>query len=208
LCYNKLDRLLCQKDLFVFSQLAPLFKTTLRQAEQADTRLHIRQEDKEDQGKKQEFEDKADDTSALWEDRTEVSVGALRTFLVEFLKSRGDVVPETPAEKVENVSIISGLTPESRPPASNRAARAVKAYTSMQTQNYGSTPLPEKTEEASAQEVDLVSLLAADELRTIHVLIAELDMLARRGVQTLMIEKADTFLQALVEAVRLAKTNI
>jgi hypothetical protein len=34
---------------------------------------------------------------------------------------------------------------------------------------------------------------------------AELDILTRRGVQTLIIEKADTFLQALVAAVRAQK---
>jgi hypothetical protein len=191
----------------VFSQLGPLFKTTLRQAEQADTRLQIRREDKEDQGKKQEFEETAEDTSALWEDSTEVSVGALRTFLTEFLKSRGDTTAEADPTQPENSSIMSGLTPESRPPATNAAARAVKAYGSMQAQNYGPPPTPVPTPEPEAQEVDLVSLLAADELRTIHVLIAELDILARKGVQTLTIEKADTFLEALVAAVRAEKAK-
>lgn len=193
------------KEFGVFSQLGPLFKTTLRQAEQADTRLHIRREDKEDQGKKQEFEETPEDTSGLWEDSTEVSVGALRTFLIEFLKSRGDTVPETALPTAENTSIMSGLTPESRPPATNVAAKAVKAYSSMQAQNYGPPPTPAPPPEPQQEEVDLVSLLAADELRTIHVLISELDVLAGKGVQTLTIEKADSFLQALVEAVRLEK---
>lgn len=191
----------------MFSQLGPLFKTTLRQAEQADTRLQIRREEKENQGKKQDFEETADDTSALWEDSTEVSVGALRTFLVEFLKSRGDSAPEIAETGDENTSIMNSLTPETRPPASNVAARAVKAYSSMQAQNYGPPPVPAPPPEAPREEVDLVSLLAADELRTIHVLIAELDILARKGVQTLTIEKADSFLQALVEAVRLEKSK-
>lgn len=191
----------------MFSQLGPLFKTTLRQAEQADTRLQIRREEKENQGKKDDAEESAEETSALWEDSTEVSVGALRTFLIEFLKSRGDSVPEAPELQGENTSIMSGLTPESRPPVSNAAARAVKAYSSMQAQNYGPPPVVETASEPQAEEVDLVSLLAADELRTIHVLIAELDILARKGVQMLTIEKADSFLQALVEAVRVEKAK-
>ncbi len=191
----------------MFSQLGALFKTTLRQAEQADARLQIRREEKENPGKKQDFEEEPVDTSALWEDSTQVSVEALRTFLVEFLKGRGESPPEeitTPVD--ENTSIMSGLTPEYRPPVTNRAARAVKAYSSMQVQNYGLPPAPPPpVPEETTEDVDLVSLLKADELRTIHVLIAELDLLARRGIQTLTIEKADTFLESLVLAVRLEK---
>lgn len=192
----------------VFSQLGPLFKTTLRQAEHADTRLQIRREEKENPGKRQDQEETAEDTSALWEDSTEVTVGALRTFLVEFLKSRGDAAPEPQHTNTENVSIMSGLTPESRAPATHVAAQAVKAYSSMQAQNYGPPPVVAAPPEPQAEEIDLVSLLAADELRTIHVLISELDTLAARGVQTLTIEKADSFLQALVEAVRVEKAKI
>jgi hypothetical protein len=189
----------------VLSQLGALFKTTLRQTEQADTRLQIRREDKEDQGKKQDFEESQEDTSALWEDSTEVSVGALRTFLIEFLKSRGDEVPEEGIITTENISLMNGLEPEHREPITNRAAQAVKAYSSMQTQNYGPPPTPATPPTDVREEVDLASLLKADELRTMHVLISELDRLAAKGVQTLTIEKADTFLEALVTAVRLEK---
>lgn len=192
----------------MFSQLGPLFKTTLRQAEQADTRLQIRREDKENQGKKDDPEEEPVDTSALWEDSTQVSVEALRTFLIEFLKTRGDDVPEAVPQSDENTSIMSGLEPEYRPPVTNRAARAVRAYSSMQTQNYGPPPLPPAAPPQESEEVDLVSLLKADEVRTIHVLIAELDQLARKGVQTLTIEKADTFLESLVLAVRAEKQKV
>lgn len=192
----------------MFSQLGPLFKTTLRQAEQADTRLQIRREDKENQGKKDDLDEEPVDTSALWEDSTEVSVEALRTFLIEFLKTKGHDTPETVPDPDNNVSIMSGLEPEYRPPVTNRAARAVKAYSSMQTQNYGPPPTPPPVETEEPEEVDLVSLLKADELRTMHVLIAELDLLARKGVQTLIIEKADSFLESLVLAVRLEKQKV
>ena len=189
----------------MFSQLGSLFKTQLRRAEQADTRLQIRHEDKEDQGKKEDSKEESVDTSALWEDSTQVSVEALRTFLVEFLKSRGGDVPEEIVPQDKNSSIMSRLTPEYRPPVTNRAARAIKAYSSLQSQNYDPPATPPDPLSASTEEVDLVSLLKADELRTIHVLIAELDHLATKGVQTLTIEKADTFLESLVLAVRLEK---
>lgn len=192
----------------MFSQLGPLFKSTLRQAEQADTRLQIRREDKENHGKKDDFEEETADTSALWEDSTQVSVEALRTFLIEFLKTKGETTPETVSVPNENASIMSGLEPEYRPPVTNRAARAVKAYSSMQSQNYDPPPTLLAAPPAAVEEVDLVSLLKSDELRTIHVLIAELDMLAGKGIQTLTIEKADTFLESLVLAVRLEKQKI
>jgi hypothetical protein len=184
----------------VFSQLGPLFKTHLRQAERSDARLDIPRDERHDQGKKQESEEQDNAGSGLWEDSTAVSVEALKAFLIEFLKGRGDDVPEaqTSTQDID----YAGITPEYRPPVNNRAAQAVKAYASMAAQV--STP-PPPPPESETETVDLVSLLAADEVRTMHVLISELETLSRRGVQTLTIEKADTFLEALVLAVRAEK---
>lgn len=183
----------------MFSQLGPLFRTHLRQAEKSDARLEIRRDEKQGQGKRQEEEQEDSAGSDLWEDSTNVSVEALKTFLIQFLKSRGDEVPEAPEAASDSETVT--LTPEYRPPASNRAAQAVRAYGAMATQP---PPAPPPAEQA-AQPVDLVSLLAADEVRTMHVLITELEALSRQGVQTLTIEKADTFLEALVLAVRAEK---
>ena len=190
----------------MFSSLGPLFKTQLRQAEAADTRLEIRRDEKQEQGKKREPENESDEASFLWDDSTSVSVEALRTFLIEFLKGRGEPVPEAPAP-VGEPSLMAGLTPQPRPPASSRAAAAVKAYTAMSGQQQHFEPPSPPQEPETPEDVDLVSLLKADELRTIHVLIGELDILARKGVQTLVIEKADTFLESLVQAVRLEKSK-
>ncbi len=187
----------------MFSQLGPLFKTHLRQAEHADTRFEIKREDKNDQGKKQEFEEK-EDTTPMWEDTTQVSVEALRSFLLEFLKTRGEPAPEE-NNNVDPNSIYAGLRPEELTPASPMAARAVKAYGTMAMYSYQDTPPP--PEPIQEQPVDLADLLRSDELRTIHVLIAELEQLSRRGLQVMTIEKADTFLEALVQAVRLEKTK-
>lgn len=185
----------------MFSQLGPLFKTHLRQAEKSDARLEIRRDEKQEHGKKQEFEEPDTGGGDLWEDSTAVSVEALKAFLIQFLKSRGDDVPEASAVPETSETLIP--TPEYRPPVNNRAAQAVRAYSSMAAQQGTMPPPPPSPPEAEkAQSVDLVSLLAADEVRTMHVLITELDALSRRGVQTLTIEKADTFLEALVLAVR------
>ena len=191
----------------MFSQLGPLFKTHLRQAEKSDARLEIRRDERQDQGKKQESEDQTEDTSGLWEDSTSVSVEALKAFLVEFLKSRGDEVPEAPEQSADDIA-LSAITPEYRPPVNTRTAQAVKAYGAMAAQTMQAPPPPEPKESAASTEsIDLVSLLKADEVRTMHVLITELDALSRQGVHTLTIEKADTFLEALVQAVRLEKSK-
>lgn len=186
----------------MFSELGPLFKTQLRLAEKADTRLEIRREERDEQGKKHDDTPEDEAASTFWEDSTEVSVDALKAFLIGFLTSRGDAVPEAPTPAQD----IAAAPAEYRPPVNTRTARAVKAYSSMAAQTLPPSmpPQPAETQE-SEDSVDLVDLLAADELRTMHVLISELDLLSRKGVQTLTIEKADSFLSALVMAVRAEK---
>lgn len=189
----------------MFSQLGPLFKTTLRQAESADTRLEIRRDEKNEDGRKRDYGESDDDTSALWEDSATVSVEALRTFLIEFLKTRGLESQET-QEKIPE-SVLPPITPEYRPPVNSTAARAVKAYAASSASAPGFHPPQPPAPETQAAGPDLASLLRADELRTIHVLIGELDRLARSGVTMLTIEKADSFLESLVAAVTAQKTR-
>lgn len=189
----------------MFSQLGPLFKTVFRAAEHADARLEIRREEKENGRKKGEDESTQDDTSALWEDSTNVSVSALRTFLIEFLQKQGADAsapvnaPESPAQ----------TTPEPAPPVSPIAARAVKAYGAMSAQNSPPPVLPPAIETPKAPEqTDLASLLESEEIRQIHRLIAELDSLARGGIESLSIQlDGKTFLDAVEDAVRLQKGN-
>lgn len=188
----------------MFSQLGPLFKTVLRQAESADTRLAIRRDEKQDQGKKQDFDSPSEDSSALWEDSTTVSVDALRTFLIEFLKTRGEALTdEETALSAAAHQLQADRAAPPDPAISAKAARAVKAYgTAAAHPAAPDTPVEETGEDGHE---NLADLLAADELRTIHRLIHELDLLARRGVSMLAIEKAATFLDALVAAVQLEK---
>lgn len=184
----------------MFSQLGPLFRTHLRQAEKSDARLEIRREEHNDQKKQQDSEEESETGSGLWEDSTAVSIEALKTFLSELLKSRGDTAPdsaEIPAAAEESIPPVT--------PVNTRTAMAVKAY----GQTAAQTPEPAENAAAPApeSETDLVDLLASDDIRTIHALIAELSLLSAKGVHTLQIEKADSFLEALVLAVRLEKAK-
>ncbi len=198
----------------MFSQLGPLFKTTLRQAERVDARLEIRREEKDTPNKKHDFEKDDESGGGLWEDSTSVSIEALRNFLIGFLQSRGEDPPGIKSSApAAPAAAHEGAAPQAQPapPANAKAARAAQAY-SAQAAHAAPPPLPpppEKDDTASSSEspVNLADLLAADELRTMHALIHELDMLARRGVQMLTIEKAESFLQALVAAVELEKSR-
>jgi hypothetical protein len=168
----------------MFSQLGPLFKTMFRQAEQSDARLEIRREEKENQKKKEnEKEDEINDVD-LWQDSTNVSIIALRNFLVDFLKSKGD---NTPDEKILTTDALPPPTHATPSIENTNAMRAHKAYAVMSS--YAQTSaLPVQNADAKTS-INLSDLLAVDELRTMHVLITELDRLHQKGVQTLTIEK-------------------
>lgn len=182
----------------MFSQLGPLFKTVFRKAEQSDARFEIRREEKEQHRKKEEETQETPDDIDLWADSTSVSIQALRSFLIDFLKSKGDDVPE------EQIGLSQNAAP---PPYTTHALenpvaqKALKAYATMSS--YGQAPVSSAPQESVSQ--NLSDLLAVDELRTMHVLIAELDILSGKGVQTLIIEKDESFLKALVMAVQKAK---
>lgn len=189
----------------MFSQLGPLFKTHLRQAEKSDARLEIRRDERNDQGRKHDEPPQEEESSALWEDSTTVSIEALKVFLSGFLTSKTGTAPETSNRSLSQAETES-LPQEPLHPVNTRTARAVKAYGSAAAQASPPPAPPQMPENNSDRnDLDLSELLEADELRTIHVLVTELDNLARNGVQTLTIEKADSFLKALVFAVQAEK---
>jgi hypothetical protein len=184
----------------MLSQLGAVFKTTFRQAESTDTRQEIRREEKEDGRKKKERDRTSEDDAALWDDTMAVSVTALHNFLVEFLKSHGAPMPED-----ENLALSTEAHQayEQRPPVNSVAARAVKAYTAMAP----APSAPVVSSEPPDETVNPADLLSAEEIRTIHVLIADVDALGKASVQTLNITLVGTFLESLVEAVRLTKAG-
>jgi hypothetical protein len=180
----------------MFSQLGPIFKTIFRQAESADARLEIRRDEKQDGGRKHEEDTSEEEPSPLWTDSASVSVEALRAFLIEFLKSKGD---ESASTYIQVSTEAAAIDVTATKPANAISAKAVKAYTALEQPP--APPLPEESL-PPASEADL---LASEEVRTIHWLIHELDALSRQGVTMLSIDKAETFLQSLVDAVTAIK---
>lgn len=183
----------------MFSQLGPLFKTVFRNTEHADARLEIRRDEKRDGRRKAEFEDSAEDNS-LWEDSTDVSVEGLKIFLNNFVRGIDGNETSSPQENAsapENVP----ATPVHLEPANTTTARAIGAYQSM-AQKSGTAPPPVIPAEKTSADVDL---LHAQDVRVIYKLIEDLEIISSRGVQTLTIQRANTFLESLANAVALAK---
>lgn len=192
----------------MFSQLGPLFKTMFRSAEAADARLEIRREEKESGRKREGDEETIPDNNDLWEDSTSVSVTALRTFLIDFLRNQNghDTTPDL-AQQQQDLPNIDMPAEEVQPPAptSTIAMRAAKAYGAMAAQNTPPAPLQPPQ---PAGEENLADLLESDEVRQIHQLIAELDDITRKGIESLKIElEGRTFLEAVATAIHAAKES-
>ena len=186
----------------MFSQLGPLFKTVFRNTEHADARLEIRRDEKRDGRRKTEFEEHADDNS-MWEDSTDVSVEGLKVFLNNFVRGMDGHEKNTAPSGIENAQDISPA-PAHLEPTNTTTARAIGAYQSM-AQKSGSAAPPVIPAEKTSADVDLMH---AQDVRVIYKLIEDLEIISARGVQTLTIQRANTFLESLANAVVLAKTGL
>ncbi len=183
----------------MLSNLGPLFKTVFRETERTDARLEIRREEKQNNHKNKGRDKDTGEDNALWEDSTGVSVTALRTFLIGFLREKGG--QSMPLGQAEHpAQMASGEQGDLAAPSSAVAARAAQAYgaTAAHT-HHVQPPSPQETD-------DLASLLESDEVRAIHRLITELVILERAGVETLTFQLNGTFLDSVAEAVRVERT--
>ena len=188
----------------MFSQLGPLFKTTFRQAESNDTRQAIPHEERDQQRRRRQEEEKEEKTD-IWEDNTSVTVEALRAFLINFLKTIPGI-EDNPILNQENTDdALPTRPPESRRPTNTKNAKAVRAYQSMAEKSTTARPPPKPTSDKIEPTADL---LESKELRDIYTLIDDLDVLARKGIQVLHIEKADSFIESLKQAVHSVKSKI
>lgn len=189
----------------MFSNLGPLFKATFRQAEQADTRMAIRKDDPRDQGKRRESAKEEPDDNSLWEDSMAVSIDALRGFLVNFVQGK----THAGTEAGSGADAAAPDAPEQaqaeiRPPRDTQTARAMQAYQSMAEHGTGHH-LPPRLPSAPVSDVDLIE---AGDVRVIHRLIEALDSLAAAGHESLVLEKADSFLHSIEQAVSRLQSKI
>lgn len=186
----------------MFSQLGPLFKTTFRQAESNDTRQKIPHEERDNHAKKQNDEENKETSSNLWEDNTSVSIEALRAFLINFLSTMPEAQQSTNTKQIKDKK-FSKRPPESKRPTNTKNAKAVRAYQSMAAQSRTTSPPPNPPETTNRVE-PTADLLESKELRDIYKLIDNLDILSGKNITMLNIQKADTFVESLKNAVEKA----
>lgn len=96
---------------------------------------------------------------------------------------------------------------ESSRPTNTHNAKAVRAYQSMAAKVEEKGDSVEEPEEPVRQEQH-AGLLQSKELRDIYGLIDDLEILRTRGIEQVHIKKADSFIQALQNAVTLLKSKL
>ena len=181
----------------MYSRLDPVFQSLPRQTENADTRQDIRREEKTGDERRKGGKDKEEKPAELWEDSTVVSVRALHAFLT-------GLVADNAGKGHAEIQVSAAAAPQ--PPAQHRehppteAARAAKAYKTMYYtgQKEHQPPLP------APPAIENGVKLSPEEERTIHKLVADINILAASGIETLQIKKSESFLQSLVDAAALA----
>lgn len=189
----------------MLSQLGPLFKATFRHAEESDARQNLPHDVNKDGRRKDE--DDLRDNNDMWEDSTGVSVAALRAFLINFLagtsKQTGLAQTAGTAPNATSPGPQAGAEspiPQTSPPVNSMTARAAGAYQSMADRLDPHPPVVTGPAAGDAPRTD-ADLVAAADIRLIHALIADLEILEQGGADTLTLEPAESFLQSLKNAV-------
>lgn len=175
----------------MFSALGNIILGKPRQAENADTRLGIRRHDPEQEQKRKNENRDPSGGFADMQDDTTVSIAALRVFLENFLLS------QQPEENAGNESPTELVMPSPGQvaPVAARNSQALNAYQAgARTAAKPSAPVEAPAQPAAPQ-------LESHEIRSIHKLLEDLAGLSERGVEFLRIERSDTFLHSLEEAV-------
>lgn len=136
-----------------------------------------------------------------------VSLEALRSFLINFMKTLpgGEGLAQEETRKQEE-RLSRHRPKEPSRPTNTHNARAVRAYQSMASH---AEEKGDSTEESdiSTRQVQHAGLLESKELRDIYGLIDDLELLRRRGIEQVHIKKADSFIEALKNAVTLLKSK-
>lgn len=170
----------------MFSRLDPVFKANIREAERADTRLGIREDEEREEGRKNRKEKDRQETSEP-EDKATVSVAALAEFLNELI-SEDDIsrhIPQT----------VPADSHAARPEA--MAAASAYRKTSGQTEGNPSYQ-PAGDTQLSAHEKVLMARLIED-----------LEYLSKHGVTRLTIGKTDSgLLEGFIYAAEQAKSSL
>ena len=168
------------------SRLDSIFRSTFQPATETDTWQGIRREESQGHNKKKNQDGRKEGPEEPV-DYTTLSVPALQGFLKTLLNDSS----EDPDRG----------TAASAPPSSQNPGSS--AYAAMAYQNTANTGQPAATPTAAPhtpRDSDL--RLSVEELRTVHLLLKDIDRLIERSIPVIILKPAPTFLSSLANGVR------
>lgn len=172
-------------------KLDAIFRTNLFVTERTDTSMGIRRKDPEDERHPKDHKDQKEDDE-FGEDHTTLSVSALHGFLNSLLQQAG----QASSEPVPATDTVPQTPPPPPTPAQSGYRAAANAYQSTaQAGTHSAIPLndPPPPDQGGAPPI----VLSQEELRSIDRLLHDVEKLAARGVATITLYPAETFLQSL-----------
>ena len=170
-----------------------------RETDATDTHAYIRKHQRDDQKHKKQNQSDPDLFST--EDQANVSVDALHTFLENFLAEQINNNKEPELKNfLDNMESLTKRTPKKQNPVKNPAIHAYQhaAETSPDQQN-------KRVEHKNISEKDIIG---NEDMQIIYALIKDLEYLQSYNVETLTIQRADTFLESLRISIQTAKFQI
>lgn len=197
----------------MFSRLDSIFRTQERHAESLDTRQAIRRHEDQQQRSKGEDKDKKDD-DALWQDSTSLSISGLQSFLEGLIAEQNTAAKEEQAAAPAKQEEKQPDVPHHEPQVRERNTRAAMAYQRTQETSYPEQAIhsSNKAQEAlkgqqeAARSSNAAMQLTSTEARAIHQIIADLKQLSAQGYTELTLQKADSLLQGIMDAIKLIKS--
>lgn len=185
----------------------PIIQAVTRRAEDIYSKMAIRRDESEDLGRRKKEEGDKADTSLLWEDTTEVTITALRSFLEDLLgTTHSTVSPTAPhpqiqgsAESAEPTTPVHAVNPST--------ARAINAYhaTGIAVHDHNIDIPPPPPTQQSTSDVQLGSDFGTEEQERIRGYIVDMNTLEAKGILALTLKRSLTFLESIHQAIDEAK---
>lgn len=174
------------------SKLEGVFRTNLYTTEKIDTRMGIRHQDPEAQ-KRQSRDPKDEEEGVFGDDHTTLSVAALHGFLNSLLQQAGQTPKQQEPENTAPTPHPAGAMTQAQ---QSGYAAAANAYQST-AQSGSSTAIPLNDPPVTTAQATATIDLSEDELNTIRQLLKDVETLAARGIATINLRPAESFLQSL-----------
>lgn len=192
----------------MFSTLNNILGTQTRHAEETDTRQALQRHDPDNPRGGRKKKQKEDEPGFEDGVAATLSVEALKAFLKTLLESKTPQAQSANIQEPTDYKIQTEMELDKNPTkhVSAHAAQAAGAYQSATSHaQKRENVLLETTDTAvSGPEFDL----SATDIRTIHQLQEDLNTLSNHNIEYIHIERAETFLQSLQNAVKAAKVKI